>query len=364
MRKLLSILFCILLTVPAFVWLIGFDFGINVNRLGVEFPLPYGRALLKNEYYLSFDQYFNDAFSMRGPLVFTKNWLDFNVFGMTDAGTVHVGTNGWLYSRKSIEDFRKEACSEETEVGWLVLQLHALEKIIKSSDRRFFFIVAPNKPTIYPEFVGFMPESDGCGYSRYDLFMEDVATHPLQSFVRLDESLKKAKTHHSLLYDKTSTDWNGLGAQVAAETIHARIADDASKIRHLEYRSNDDGKPGNLITQVMGLSSADEDEPSGHLERSGKSDFPSGIVYGDSFLRNLTPFMAQMFQRIDILPADRIPSVHSTENWFDYDCILIETAESRIGALRIDLDTIFKRLEANARGMVRKPLDLRTVVPV
>jgi hypothetical protein len=364
MRKLLSILFCILLIVPAVVWLIGLDFGINVNRVGVEFPLPYGRALLNNEYYRSFDQYFNDRFSMRDPLTITKNWLDFNVFGMTDAGTVHVGTNGWLYSRKSIEDYRKEACSEENEVGWLFLQLHALEKIIKTSGRRFFFIVAPNKPTIYPEFVGPIPESNGCKYSRYDLFMEDIAAHPLQGFVRLDESLRNAKKPHSLLYDKTSTHWNGLGAKVAAETIHGQIGNNDTNIRQLVYRSIDDRKPGDLITQVMGLSSPDEDEPSGHPEGSGRPDFPSGIVYGDSFLRNLIPYMAQMFQHIDILPAERIPSMQNKENWLDYDCILIETVESGIGTLSIDLDTIFSRLEAQAKGMERKPLDLLTVVPV
>jgi hypothetical protein len=364
MRKLLSILFCILLLIPAIVWLIGLDFGIKVNRVGTEFPLPYGGALLKNEYYLSFDQYFNDRFSMRGPLTVTKNWLDFNVFSMTDNKTVHVGTNGWLYSLNSIEDFRKEGCSEENEVGWLVLQLHALEKIIKASGRRFFFIVAPNKATIYPEFVGLIPKSDGCRYSQYDLFMEDIAAHPLQGFIRLDESLRKAKTRHGLLYDKTSTHWNGLGAQVAAETIHAWIGYDDPKIHQLDYRSIDDRNPGNLITKVMGLSPPDENESFGHLEGLKKPDFPSGIVYGDSFLRNLIPYMMQMFRHIDILPADRIPSVHNKENWLDHDCILVETVESGIGALRIDLDTIFSHLEANTRGVVRKPLDLRTVVPV
>ena len=364
MRKLLSILFCILLLIPAIVWLIGLDFGITVNRVGAEFPLPYGRALLKNEYYLSFDQYFNDRFSMRGPLTVTKNWLDFNVFGMTDDKTVHVGTDGWLYSRKSIEGYRKEGCGEENEVGWLVLQLHALEKIIKASGSRFFFIVAPNKSTIYPEFVGHIPESDGCRYSQYDLFMEDISAHPLQSFVRLDEPLRKAKTHYRLLYDKTSTHWNGLGAQVTAKTLNTRIGDDDPKIRQLDYKSIDDGKPGDLITQVMGLSSPDEDEPSGHLEGLKKPDYPSVIVYGDSFLRNLLPYMAQMFRHIDIHPIERIPSKRNKENWPDYDAILIETAESELGRLRIDLDTIFSHLETHAKGMVRKPLDLRTVVPV
>ena len=364
MRKLLSILFCILLIAPAAVWLAGADFGIDVDRIGLEFPRPYGRALLKNEYYLSFDHYFNDRFSMRDPLTFSKNWLDFNVFGMTDVASVHVGTDGWLYSRKSIENYRKEACGEEQEVGWLVLELHALEKLITFSGRRFIFVIAPNKSAIYPEFVGFIPGSDACNRSRYDLFLEEMTAHPLQGFVRLDESLRNAKTSRNLLFDKTSTQWNGHGAQVAAKTIHGKVCRDYLNIRQPDYRSPYERKSGNLYTQMMGLSSPNEYEPFGHREGSGHPGFPSGIAYGDSFMRNLVPHMAEMFHHIDILPVDHIPSVQHKENWLDYNDILIETVESEIGTLRIDLDTIFSRLEAETTGMERTPLDLRTVVPV
>jgi hypothetical protein len=91
MRKFLAILFVSLLIVPTAAWVLGLDFGININRLGLKFPQPYGRAFLEKEYYRAFDQYFDDSFSMRGPLMLAKNWIDFKLFQTTDTTDVHHG---------------------------------------------------------------------------------------------------------------------------------------------------------------------------------------------------------------------------------------------------------------------------------
>ena len=110
MKKIFSLIFVFLLLTPAAAWLIDLDFQPQVDRIGLKPPRFNGRALFDNEYYLSFDQYFNDNFSLRSPLILTKRWLDYRIFHMTDVQGVHVGNNGWLYSRQSIDDHRKEAC--------------------------------------------------------------------------------------------------------------------------------------------------------------------------------------------------------------------------------------------------------------
>ncbi len=79
MKKLFSLIFIFLLLAPAGVWMTGIDFGIPVDRLGLKPPRFFSKALLDNEYYLSFDQYFKDNFSLRGPLIFAKN---FNCFAI------------------------------------------------------------------------------------------------------------------------------------------------------------------------------------------------------------------------------------------------------------------------------------------
>ncbi len=364
MRKIVSLIFVFILVLPIATWLIGLNFGININKIGVEFPKPYGRVLLENEYYLAFDQYFNDNFSLRGPLIFAKNWLDLHVFRTTDATDVYVGRDGWLYSRESIEDYQNEACDDDMDIEWMVLKLHALEKIIGASGRRLFFIIAPNKATIYPEFIGLAPMSNACGHRRYDLVLDSTTLYPLEGFVRLDEVLRAAKKNHALLYDRATSDWNGLGAMVAAETLLRQISDGDFNLPSLDYISIDDAEPGDLKSRLLGLAPRVEDQPLRHFSGSSRPESGYGIVYGDFFLRNFIPYLTQMFKQLDVVQADRIPSVGHNENLRTYDYILIETSESELENLRIDFDGIYSLLEAEAVIPERTALDLRALMPV
>jgi len=364
MKKLFSLIFVTVLIVPAVVWVLGLDLGMNVDRHAIEPPQPYGRALLKKDYYLAFDQYFNDSFSLRSPLTLAKNWLDYYVFHTTDSPDIHIGTNGWLYSRKSLEDYRKDACDDQMDVREWVLELHGLEKIIQASGRRFFYIVAPNKSTIYPEFVGSVPQSACCDRSRYDLFLENIAAQPLQSFVRLDQKLKEEKKGGVLLYGKTSTYWNWLGALVAADRIRRQLFHDHLEEPPPDYNLIGTADTGDLNRQLMGLSPPDEAEPVKHFVGSDRQDLPLGIVYGDAFMKNLLPYMVHMFRQLDVIPADQIPSIQHRENLIAYDFVMIEEAESEIGLTEIGLDKIFSVLEIEAHIPERQLLDLQRVVPV
>jgi len=75
MKKAFSLIFLLLLLVPALVWLIGPNSGPNTEGKKPTPPRPYGDALLSADYYRSFDQYFNRNFSLRRPLTVAKNWL-------------------------------------------------------------------------------------------------------------------------------------------------------------------------------------------------------------------------------------------------------------------------------------------------
>ena len=364
MKKAFSLIFLFLLLVPAVVWLIGLDLGPNAKSKKPNPPRPYGNALLSVDYYRSFDQYFNRNFSLRSPLTFAKNWLDYHVFRTTDATGVHIGRSGWLYSRKSIEDYRKEACREEEHVGRMFLELQALEKIIEASGRRLLFCVAPNKSTVYPEHVGFVPNNAGCGRTRYDVLLENMSEYPLRSFVRLDEELRKAKKPNTLLYDSTSSYWNRLGAMVASETIHRRTFDGYLMDPPVDSHSSGISSSGDLYGQLMGLASLTEDKPFQSFVNPHRPYLPTGLLYGDGFTLNLLPYVEGMFRQLDVATGDRVPSKQHGENLLAYDFILLERAESELDTLHMDLDKIFSSLEPKAHIPERYLLDLRAAVPV
>ncbi len=363
MRKIFSILFILILLSPAVAWLIRLDLGIKVERIGLKPPRFDAHVLLNNDYYRSWDQYLNDSFSLRSPLVFAKRWLDFRLFGMTDADGVHVGKNGWLYSRQSVEDFRKEACSESAEMEQLALALHATEKMLAASGRRFIFTVAPNKSAIYPEHLGFVPSGKSCALSRYDLLLNSFERYPLKGFVRLEKWLQFAKQSHRLLYNPTSSYWNAKGAGVAAEAIRAQIIQDTALNQKLDFPPRDSVEPGDLFRRVMGLLAEVED---GAVTQFMSSGFPAGsdaIVYGDAFIKNLSPHLSQMTGRLKVIRADSVPSRQHGEDWAKADIILLETAETQLGMIRLDVDKIFTAFEAETLLPLRHPIDLQAFVP-
>ena len=363
MRKIFILIFVFLLLTPAVVWVIGPDFGLQVDRIGLKPPRFDSRALFDNAYYLSFDQYFNDSFSLRSPLILTKRWLDYRIFHMTDVKGVHVGSNGWLYSRQSIDDYRKEACNETQDIERLVLELRAIEKMIEATGRRFFFIVAPGKSTIYPEFVGPLPQSSACSHSRYDLFLEAIEAHGLKSFVRLDQSLSQAKNNHALLYDRTGSIWNGLGAMVASEAIQAQIIKDHKEKVVFDYKRNVTVAYDDLDKRLMGFLAGAEEVPVMHLSRAEQPGLSHGIIYGDGFLKNLIPYLAQLFSRLDVIRADSLPSRQYGEDLSAGDLILLERAESELGTIRIEIDKILSIFEPEALVPIRYLLDLQTIIP-
>ena len=364
MKKLLSLIFVFLLLAPFGLQVTGLNFSTNVDKIGIKPPRICIQAFLDNDYYRSFDQYYNDSFSLRRPLILAKNWLDYHLFSTTDSCEVHIGTDGWLYDFKSIEDYRKEACNHEAYAEQLVLELHALEKIIEASGRRFFLSIAPSKSTIYPEFVGFVPKGDRCDSSLYDLFLEKITLHPLKSFVRLDEPLKDNKKKGSLLYDKTNTRWNSLGAMVAAESIFKKVFDGRVEAPDPDFAPPEPTVSGDLTAKLMGLSVATDEKYISRYSAVNQTGLLSAVVYADSFMSDLIPYLNGMFKNLDVILTDHIPSEQHGENLNLYDVIMLEKAESQMETIHIELDRIFTALEILAPAMDRRRLNLKHVLPV
>jgi len=364
MRKLLSLIFVFLLLAPFGLQVTGLNFSTNFDKLGIKPPRPYIQAFLDNDYYRSFDQYFNDSFSLRGPLLLAKNWLDYHLFSTTDSREVHIGNDGWLYDIKSIEDYRKEACNHGAYVKQLVLELHALEKIIQASGRRFFFTIAPSKSTIYPEFVGFVPKGDRCDSSLYDLFLENITLHPLKSFVRLDQPLKEEKKKGALLYGRTNIRWNSLGAMVAAKTIIKEVLDGRGEATAPDSTSSEPMVSGDLTGKLMGLKVLGEQNPVRHFKRSDQVGLPSAVVYGDAFMSELIHYLADRFKKLDMISTEGIPSRKHGENLKSYDLILLERAESEMETIHIEIDRILSALETEELSLERHRLDFKDVLPV
>ncbi|MBI3621752.1 MAG: hypothetical protein HY208_06140 [Nitrospirae bacterium] len=195
---------------------------LGENRRLAATPEVTWAGLRDASFFSAYERYFNDHFIYRRFLTRAKNWIDFHLFRVSPATKVHVGLDGWLYLRESFPDPARESC-DDVEILTLAKQLHELDGVIDASGRTFFLILAPDKPTIYPEYVGPLPTRSHCAKSRYQLLVEALAEFPVKHFVRLDLPLLHAKAQQQLYY-RTDTHWNPSGSMIVAETLLQQLS--------------------------------------------------------------------------------------------------------------------------------------------
>lgn len=308
---------------------------------------------------------FNEHFPYRNELRRAKAFVDYYLFRSSPVPEVHVGPGGWLNYRDELNDFRKTACNEAQAMQDLARRLHQLEKLVEASGRTFLFMVAPNKSTIYPEYVG-LSRSATCGKSRYDLLLEALREYPVKNFVRLDGLFLEAK-QRARVYYRTDTHWNEEGALLVARAVLQRLSPHGWRAYLGEGKMTTASYSGDLA-RMMGLTvnevvpalwvtllkaTSTEDRRLGapdvlHTRVSpsvasiGVTPLPRAVVYHDSFMRVPLALLGGAFEQIDAYWADitmdvRIPLAGSEEALKGSEIIMVEVVERNLANLKIDV---------------------------
>lgn len=357
LKKTLSLLFILMLLTPAGLWLFTrASSGVRREPPPPAVPLPDAHTLFKNDYYRALDHYINDHFIFRDRVVFIKNWLALKFFHKTERTDIHVGRDGWLYPRREIENSVQDIGRDSGATNRLLLELHALEKLIEASGRRFRLLVIPSKASIYPEYVGWVPLPTR-GRRVYDLFREAHQAHPLKSWVPLEAPLIARKGGPHLLYDPTASTWNGRGAAVAADALHQSLFNTSMPAPVMAAKDRHD----DLERRALGMSTAPPPATVRHLKGLNAEGLGRCVVYGDAGIEPLLPYLLPMAQRLEVISTRRIPSGRIEEDLRSFDSILIQTTETGLQDLRIDLDRVFDQLVDDAGPVTHAALDLTSV---
>jgi len=236
-----------------------------------------------------------------------------------------------LYLRSGLRDYLKDDCKMRERAVELVRQLKAFERAIEANGKRFVFIVAPDKATIYPEYVGFKRPANSCGKNFFDLLLEALAKDPLHNFIRLDKALLGAKKD-ALLYYPRGTHWNYRGALTASRIILERLTGPGMRL---------DIPPVDVIkatsvpdlagTFSLGLAEKVDFPARAHWDGKvsikeckplpnrmsrlritttpgpGRPVLPPTIIYRDSFMITPLMLMAGSFKDLDALWTKNIP---------------------------------------------------------
>lgn len=323
--------------VALFVLVVAVPGLATVSGLGMEPPGNEAEAAVDSGWSARAAR-FDGRFAFRDTFVEAQSWLRYKLLRVSTLPTVWRGRDGWwfLASDGALESTLNEPPFTAAEIETWRATLQRTADFLAGRGIAYVFAVAPEKATVYPEFLpgGMHPRR---GPTRTDQLVADLRAHSTVPVVDLRDGLLAAKPRQRLFH-LTDTHWNDVGAVVAYRQILQALG---SEVPGLEAPAADDAfeltpshDPGGDLAWMLGLyrtlgetslrmvprqpRRARVVEPSDGDTRFAvprvvtvvdDARLPRAVVYRDSFGSALVPLLAEHFQRMvalweyDVVPA-------------------------------------------------------------
>ncbi len=274
----------------------------------------------------------------RSGWISLRNRVLRDVFQTSGTDQVVVGKDGWLYYGETSGHFTGENRLTEEELTGVLDYLEALSQYFEQQGIRFIFVCAPNKNTVYPQYMpGNFLQAPGSDAARVaaGLKARQVASPDfVEIFGKMDGQL----------YHKLDSHWNNRGAAVAAETVLSLAGKDVS-YSHLtsEERKDFDGDLADML-YPDGLTAKDWQvyykqgfsyqylsavRTMMEMEITTKREDQTGrlLMVRDSFGSSLIPFFADAFGECRFTRQSMTKVLAETE---EHDVVILEIAERNL----------------------------------
>jgi len=165
------------------------------------------------------DAWFADRIGLRYPLMYLGTEFHLGAFGRTIDRQISFGRDGWMFWTEDGEkvpsamaDSRGRLRFTANEIARVEAGLLAMRERYAACRIPFAVVLAPNKQSIYREFV-MEPGADERP-SRLDALLTALSPAARSIVVDTRETIRSAKARHAPMrvYNKTETHWNELGA--------------------------------------------------------------------------------------------------------------------------------------------------------
>jgi len=360
-KKFFSLFFVILLTAPIALWGVGQLRSNGDNTVRQGFPRPDATLWLDRGFYQAVEGWFEESLPAGKPLKIIHNWLNYHLFSTTSATAVHLGIHGWLYP-KGTSQGRSAPTVARQESHRLFLELHAAEKIINATGRRFLFTVVPGKAAIYPEYLG--SGHAGPRSRFYQALIDANHRHPLSGFIGLDPALKKAKLNGIDVYHKQSRLWTCSGAAAAAEQI-LDVQELATPSSNSPSTFACPPPDDDLYRLVLGKKPQEKAPLSGHAAGPHAVNGPVVVAYGDEYMDRLLPFITHAFNGMARIDSTQEPTFGRNVMARDSDWVMLESGEDALERLHLNLEALYAMAAGQQlQGVVKRNIVLDGATPV
>lgn len=301
-----------------------------------------------------YEKYYNDNLPYRSQMIQFHNSIDYFVFGQPSNKNVAIGSDGWLfYCEDSQENPIEQSLGywlfTEAQLEQIADNLVATQKVLESRGIEFVLFIAPNKATIYNEYLP----------KYYSVQDEVTSVGQLVSFLREKTSIRvvypreallasKSEFPDIILYQKLDTHWNNAGAYIGAVSLANELGIEIPLLNEVKLERVN-GSSGDLtdmlnITIENGNIDYDISEINGLNTECEKFDFSTEFLYHtaradkrrlfvrmDSFSIALAPSLATQFENSRFVHKNYF----NQDQIFDYgtDVFVLEVVERKIAEL-------------------------------
>ncbi len=271
-----------------------------------------------------FDLYANDRFGLRSFFLRLNSRVKW-ALGMEITKKVIVGKDGWLFLNERdnvLAQHRGLDKFTQAELMALVEAMAARKAWLDEKKIPFITVIAPNKHTIYPEYL---PRGLGLrvGECPMDQLISYLKRNPDFSLVDLRPIVQEAK-HRNQVFNKTDSHWNELGGFAGYMELMKHVKRLFPMIEPedpRDYAIHDKNINGDLAqmlyldgviseeTKVMALKRPSRVKRSVDLWQgvngqipmmvfyTNRPELPSALIFCDSFIWGMSKFLVESFDR-------------------------------------------------------------------
>ncbi len=343
MKNTLKRIFILAVLTPCMLVLLCTIFLPASPLRGNETALPTPRLFLggrlNTEFLTELSDWYGQRFAFRSEAITLDALVQSGIFGTSNTDEVIVGQDGWLYYTSTASDYCNARTLSDPALSDIAITLSLLEEAAANAGMEFLFVPAPNKSTIYPDD---MP-------ARYQVLEQDGNLEALLpmldaeqvSYLNLAPLLQGSD---ALVYHKTDSHWNNLGAATAQLAILSALGREGTDYSAAPFTLQTDF-PGDLAAMLYPARDgydANQLYDLGDMTETGVSDGVlyetetadgEGILYcwRDSFGNALAPFLGAEFERAVFSRA--VPYDLREAVAIGADTLILEIAERNIGNL-------------------------------
>lgn len=204
------------------------------NKVLASKPKIVSEGKINVDFFAELEAYYSDHFAYRQELVTANAVIKSNVFAESSEELAIVGEDGWLYLTVSLEDYQGINIATDRRLNNMAKSLSLMQEYTEGLGGSFVFICAPNKNTLYPEYMPYY----------YQVINEesnlDLLT-PMLSEYNINYVDAKAifNSQDEILYHKGDSHWNNKGAALMQDNILDKAGIDHIDFTELEYITYD-----------------------------------------------------------------------------------------------------------------------------